>query len=59
MTPLPLDCLEQRLERRPLSTNTAVPPGSSASRKAFESQDSCMLRSTIIGRILRAGVRLG
>ena len=32
----------------PESTKTAVPPGSSASRNAFESQDSCMLRSTII-----------
>src|SRR5437660_7919153 len=41
----------------PVSTKTAVPPGSSATRYAFESHEGCMLRSTSISRIVRQEAR--
>ena len=42
---LALDHLVQGSSGPPLSTNTAVPPGSSATRYAFESHCGSMLRS--------------
>src|ERR671929_426665 len=43
----------------PLSTKTAVPPGSSATRYAFESQLGCMLRSISTGARLPPSPRPG
>ena len=51
--PLALDRLEQRLERRAAVDEDGRSAGLVRDRYAFESQDGCMLRSTIMPRIVR------
>ena len=56
--PLPLDRLEQRLERRAAVDEHARPPGSSPITKAFDSQRSSIERSTITSQATPTGTAL-